>query len=258
MASQTIVVVGLGEIGSPLLKLISGYHRVIGVDIEPCLATSDPIDVMHICFPFQIPDFASEVIRYINNFQPRLTVINSTVAVGTTRRIAQLSGSSVVNSPVRGKHAHMIEDMEKYTKFIGGLTQEDSQFASEHFRSIGLKTRILSSPEATELAKLSETTYFGLLIAWAQQLERYCDKAGTPYDELIAFYEEIPFLPPVRYFPGIIGGHCVLPNIEILHAFASSDLVNAIHSSNDDKIARDRQINDNRVSSVQIGQTTSA
>ena len=35
------------------------------------------------------------------------------------------------------------------------------------------------------------------------------------YDEVSSFYEEIKFFPPVKYFPGVIGGHCVMQNIEI-------------------------------------------
>ena len=79
-----------------------------------------------------------------------------------------------------------------------------------------MKTRLLSSPEATEIAKLTETTYFGLLIAWAQEVERYCMELGANYDEVVSFYDEIKFFPPAKYFPGAIGGHCVMPNIAIL------------------------------------------
>ena len=98
---------------------------------------------------------------------------------------------------------------------------------------------LLISPEATELAKLTETTYFGLMIAWAQELERYCDKSGANYDELVAFYEEIKFFPPVKYTSGIIGGHCVMPNIEILRRFDPSNLLEAIRISNQMKVERD-------------------
>ena len=58
--------------------------------------------------------------------------------------------------------------------------------------------RMLSSPEATELAKLAETTYFGVLIAWAQEIERYCDRSNTDYNEIISFYDEIKFFPAVQ------------------------------------------------------------
>jgi UDP-N-acetyl-D-mannosaminuronate dehydrogenase len=133
----------------------------------------------------------------------------------------------------------MLDEICEYTKFVGAVDPVDAGKAAEHFESVGLKTKILSSPEATELAKLTETTYFGLLIAWAQELERYCDQSGANYEELISFYEEIKFFPSARYFPGIIGGHCVLPNIEILRKFDDSVILEAIVASNRMKTERE-------------------
>ena len=40
---------------------------------------------MHICFPFEIEDFVGEAARYVELLAPELTIVNSTVAVGTTR-----------------------------------------------------------------------------------------------------------------------------------------------------------------------------
>jgi UDP-N-acetyl-D-mannosaminuronate dehydrogenase len=127
----------------------------------------------------------------------------------------------------------MLEDMRRYTKFVGALDRQSGEEARGHFESVGLKTRILSTPEATEVAKLSETTFFGLMIAWAQEVERYADQIGGSYEEIVSFYEEIGFFPPVKYFPGVIGGHCVMPNIELLKRFApESEILEAIESSN--------------------------
>ena len=211
---QRVVVVGLGEVGKPLLQIVSEYHDVIGVDITPPTERFDEVDVLHICYPFQIKDFVSESARYIELFKPKVTIINSTVAVGTTRAVAERARAVVVNSPVRGKHARMVEEMRSYAKFVGALDLAGAQDAADHFESVGLKARILSSPEATELAKLTETTYFGLMIAWAQELERFCDQAGQNYGEIVSFYEEIGFFPKIKYYPGVIGGHCVMPNIQ--------------------------------------------
>jgi UDP-N-acetyl-D-mannosaminuronate dehydrogenase len=91
------------------------------------------------------------------------------------------------------------------------------------------------------LAKLTETTYFGVMIGWAQELERYCDQSGQSYEEITSFYDEIKFFPPVKYFPGIIGGHCVMPNIEILRAFHDSVILEAIQASNKMKMDREAQ-----------------
>jgi len=236
---KCVVVVGLGEVGQPLLQLLSDHYRVTGVDIEPPSKPVGNVDVMHVCFPFEIKDFVGETARYIERFRPALTVINSTVAVGTTRAVAERTGAAVAYSPVRGKHARMLDEMRKYTKFVGGIDAASSKHAAEHFSGAGLKTKILAAPEAAELAKLTETTYFGVMIAWAQEVERYCDQAGQSYEEIVSFYDEISFFPTTKYFPGVIGGHCVMPNIAILRKHVDSDLLRSIESSNRAKIERD-------------------
>src|SRR5712675_278823 len=228
---STVVIVGLGEIGKPLLDIMKGRYRTFGVDINQPAPVSQ-CEVMHICFPFQSDKFVRQVVEYIHQYRPALTVINSTVAPGTTRSIAVESATLVVNSPVRGKHARMEEELLHYTKFVGALDPRSGQRAVEHFEAIGMKAKLLSSPEASEIAKLTETTYFGLLIAWAQEVERYCVKLGINYDEVASFYEEIKFFPPRKYFPGVIGGHCVMPNIAILRQLFSSGLLEAIVKSN--------------------------
>jgi UDP-N-acetyl-D-mannosaminuronate dehydrogenase len=239
MNKSKTVVVGLGEVGKPLFELISRCHEVVGLDIWPPAKAVEGVDVLHVCFPFQIDDFVGETARYIGLFEPRLTIVNSTVAVGTTRAIGERTGTAVAYSPVRGKHTRMLEDLFRYTKFVGATDRLSSEQAAGHFESIGLKTKIVSSPEVAEVAKLSETTFFGLMIAWAQEVERYADRLGQDYGEIVSFYEEIGFFPPVKYFPGIIGGHCVMPNIELLMRLENSEILKAIQSSNAKKIERE-------------------
>jgi UDP-N-acetyl-D-mannosaminuronate dehydrogenase len=240
---SSVVVVGLGEVGRPLLQLLAGHYKVIGVDITPPTDPTGVVDVLHICYPFEIKDFVGETARYIDLFEPTVTVINSTVGVGTTRAIAERTGAAVVNSPVRGKHARMLPELAKYTKFIGAMDPAIGKYVAEHFEGAGVKTKVLPAPEATEVAKLTETTYFGLMIAWAQEVERYCDQAGLSYEDVIAFYEEISFFPSTKYFPGIIGGHCVMPNIKILRTFDDSPLLRAIETSNCAKVEREERKN---------------
>jgi len=236
---SNVIVVGLGEVGRPLFELLSNSYRTVGVDVVPLNEEIERVDFLHVCYPYQIPDFVGETARYIERFHPNITVINSTVSVGTTRQIAERTGTPVVNSPVRGKHARMLEELTSYTKFIGAMDPAAGEKAARHFQSAGLRTKVLSTPEATELAKLTETTYFGLMIAWAQEIERYCDKTGASYDEIVSFYDEIRFFPSVKYSPGIIGGHCVMPNIEILQKFTKSEILEAIQTSNRMKSERE-------------------
>jgi UDP-N-acetyl-D-mannosaminuronate dehydrogenase len=232
--------------------LLTEHHNVVGVDIKPPVGSVGKVDVLHVCYPFEIKDFVGETARYIDLFKPTLTVINSTVAIGTTRAIAQRTGAALAHSPVRGKHVRMLEELRKYTKFVGAMDPASGKRAAKHFESAGLKTKVLSAPEATELAKLTETTYFGVLIAWAQEIERYCDQTGQAYDEVVSFYEEISFFPATKYFPGVIGGHCVMPNIEILRKFNDSPFLRAIQTSNRAKIEREsqREVSDQSIEAI--------
>jgi UDP-N-acetyl-D-mannosaminuronate dehydrogenase len=229
---EKVLVIGVGEIGRPLLELIREHYETYGLDIRPDESIPH-CDIAHICFPYQGDNFIEQTVAYIAKYRPSLTIINSTVAPGTTRRIGEAAHSAVVHSPIRGKHTRMKQELLEYTKFIGASEPSAGERAAAHFTKLGLRTRIVPTPETTELAKLTETTYFGVLIAWAQEVERYCGELGTDYHEVISFYDEIRFFPPVKYFPGVIGGHCVMPNIKILRGCFESSLLEAVEQSNE-------------------------
>jgi len=240
MAKKTAVI-GLGEVGQPLCDLIAQTGvDVLGVDVATLdMPPPGTFGVMHICIPFEIDDFVGQAARYVDRLRPELTVINSTVGVGTTRAVHERTGGPIVNSPIRGKHARMLKDLTYYDKFVGPIDVYAGDLAKQHFESLGMTTRVLSSPEASELAKLTETTYFGVLIAWAQEVERYCQAVGVDYDEVVAIYEQIGYLPPVKFFSGVIRGHCVMPNIEILKEIADTPLLEAVRWSNAQKKAQE-------------------
>src|SRR5216684_6577437 len=232
-----ILVVGIGEVGSALADVIERTQPVLRHDLEP-QDFDEPIDVMHLCVPYQSQaQFESAALSYIARFKPSLTVINSTVVPGTTRAVAWKSGTSVAYSPVRGKHVMMRDDLLRYVKFVASPAAEVAGCAERHFRSAGMRSRQYSTVETLELAKLAETTYFGVLIAFAQELNRLAVKVDGDYTEVTEFFREVEFLPRTQYFPGWIGGHCVIPNIKLLNEVAPSVLFQAVLDSNDQRAA---------------------
>ena len=112
MANDGVVIVlGTGEVGRPLLNILSKEFDCVAVDIKP-VDVSKPCSVLHVCYPFQIPDFVWTTMGYVNKYQPALTIINSTVAPGTTREVQGVIGDrALAYSPVRGKHARMEAEM---------------------------------------------------------------------------------------------------------------------------------------------------
>lgn len=228
--SHTVMVIGVGEIGEPLFRILSRHYRCMPVDVMP-IPFRGKCSVMHVCYPFQIDDFVGTTLGYMEKYRPALTIIHSTVSPGTTRRIAELSGNKVAYSPVRGKHRAMEQDLLRYRKFVGASDQQTMQLACAHLAAAGFRTDTFPSSDMGELAKLVETTWFGVLIGFAQDAERLASACGGSYDNLRAFIEEVDFLPH-HIFPGVIGGHCVMPNIAILKARFDSGFLDAVQGSN--------------------------
>ncbi len=235
MQDAVVIVVGLGEVGKPLFDILSRTYKTIGVDIQP-VEVSEPCSVLHICIPFQIPDFVGTCAAYIAKYKPAITVINSTISPGTTRAVAERSGAAVAYSPVRGKHVKMEKDMLFYKKFVGASDPKIAAEVEKHFAAAGFKTDHFASSDAGEVAKLLETTYLGVLVGWQQEVERMSSALGGSHEDANKFIEEIAFLPQ-GIFPGFIGGHCVMPNIAILRTRVKSEFLDAIYNSNEKKAA---------------------
>jgi hypothetical protein len=223
------LVVGLGEVGGPLLEILRQAHHAAGRDIEDCPFSG--VQVLHLCFPFS-SDFVSSAARYVSLYEPKVVVVNSTVVPGTTREVQEKTGVAAVYSPVRGKHARMTDELRRYRKFVAGTSAQAVALVAEHFAAAGITTQRMSSPEALELAKLLETSYFGVLVAWAQEMDRFAEAVGADYWETTDFFGEIDFLPPVGFQPGYIGGHCVMPNLELLEQVRRSPFIDAMRESN--------------------------
>jgi UDP-N-acetyl-D-mannosaminuronate dehydrogenase len=201
------------------------------------------VDIIHICLPCTSQDeFATVVTDYIKRFQPKLTIINSTVPPGTTLDIHRRSNKGpIAHSPIRGVHKtpeHMKWEIRRWKKYIGGATKEAADATRKHFEKLGLKTRMLRSSTETELAKLFETTYRAWMIACFQEMHRIANKFKADFDDVVDFLEDthrVRLDRPIM-FPGEIGGHCVIPNTKLLMESYDSEFLRLIVESNEKRM----------------------
>lgn len=239
---KNVLVIGLGEVGNALCQVIecSGKYRLFKRDVKD-IKIEEEIDVVHICIPY-MDNFIEIAADYIKKYSPKLVVINSTVRPGTTKAVYDKTKKSIVHSPVRGKHPQMKEGLMLFVKFIGPVDKKSGEIAKEHFESLGIKTEIMKSPFETEIGKLFDTTYYGLCIAYHQEMERICKKFGADFGQTVTRFNETyndgcritnPNVVRPVLFPGFIGGHCVMPNISILKKDTKSDFLDAIEKSNE-------------------------
>ncbi|MFH1849758.1 MAG: hypothetical protein ABH879_06245 [archaeon] len=235
---RNVLVVGFGQIGKSVYSIVrdSGQYNLYKKDVED-LEISEKIDIMHICIPFG-DEFEAQAIGCINSYSPRLTIIESTVRPGTTQNIYRATKKHIVHSPVRGRHPHLEGGLLKFVKFIGPATEEAGKLAKEYYQTLGLRVEVMGSPVNTELGKLLSTTYYAVNIAFHQDMDRICSHYGADFNEAVKRFNETGTidiehkLPRPVMYPGFIGGHCLIPNINILKKDINSAFLDAILDSN--------------------------
>ena len=222
---MTDLILGMGEVGSSLFEVLSGRgFTCVGIDIEKSRernleASNKNWEFLHVCLPGELDKFAETVLEKINNNQNlKAVVIHSTVKPGTTKSIQDKTNILVFYSPVRGVHKRFLEDIRRYTKFVACDLEIDDKVKSE-IKSRFKKIQWMSNTKTAEFAKiLVDTTYYGWLINYAQITKMICNKEEIDFNEMWKFSDEIQeFLGNrPKMFPGIIGGHCVIPNLDLI------------------------------------------
>ena len=159
-----------------------------------------------------------------------LVSYETTLPVGTTReRFAPMlaSGSGLtagadfhlVFSPERVSSGRIFADLKRYPKLVGGIDEASTERGVAFYQQVlefddrddlprpnGVWD--LGTSEASELAKLAETTYRDVNIGLANTFARYADRIGVDVAAVIEACNSQPF--SHIHQPGIaVGGHCI-------------------------------------------------
>lgn len=214
------VVVGLGEIGGALYEILKERYTCKGIDIKGDYSRPKGCKHLNICIPWS-EAFVEIVNDYVNQLNPQITIIHSSVPVGTTKKISGL----VVHSPVRGKHPKIKEAMLSYIKYVGYNEPEAKELIEEYYGKI-FRVKYVQDSNITEFMKLASLAKYTAYLAIADEIETLAseheidyeytkewdrtqnEKIGEQYRDM-----QMPVLSPPK---GVIGGHCCLPITEIL------------------------------------------
>lgn len=222
-------VLGYGEVGKAIAKF---YKKPFIKDLtrDNGLVGSN---ILHVSIPWN-QHFNKIVEAEIRRIQPQLTIIHSTVAPGTTKELASKFSGMVVHSPIRGVHPKLHEGIKTFVKYIGADDKKAGAAAKKHLESLGIKTKVFSGSINTEIGKILDTTYYGVVIAWHGEMKKICDAMGASFDQAVTQFNETynegykklgkhNVVRPVLFPPtGSIGGHCVISNAKILKNYVES------------------------------------
>ena len=251
------VVIGLGEIGNPILKLLSKKNIVVGFDLNRDLMDKIKFEkyknletsFLHIAIPVT-DKLITNILKLYKKFLPECIIIHSTIKPGTTEKLQKKIPIPVIYSATRGVHNRMIYDLKRYTKFfVISANAPRSKWALSRYvkvmKDCGIKTKKMSNPETLELAKIiCDTSYFGWLVNYAQLSNMIAIQYGIDYDEMWSFSDEIHrnLGNRPKMYPGYIGGHCVIPNLELINN-QTLDMIKKMNISYSKKIKNAKSIN---------------
>lgn len=241
---QTVDMVNAGNEpfpGESLLQeklsvVVANGHLRATTDTASAVSESEAVVIVVPLFVDQdgVPDFGwmDSATRDVARGLQRGTLVSyeTTLPVGTTRnRFAPMlsEGSGLAAgedfhlafSPERVFTGRVFADLRRYPKLVGGLTESCGRAAERFYESVldfDVRDDLpkpngvwnLGSPEASEMAKLAETTYRDVNIALANQFALFAQQNGIDVYAVIDACNSQPFSHIHR--PGIaVGGHCI-------------------------------------------------
>ena len=255
--SKLAIVIGGGEIGTPIYEMLrdaygkEAFCRDAEKPVWESLFPGRSFTFLHICFP-QTIDWTKHVLGYVEKYKPKAVIIHSTLHPGTTEQLNELC-PIFYYSPVRGN----IKDgmrwcLERYTKYISKLSSERrgepegeglDGMVYDHLAKAGFNVKMTEDSVSLEYAKILDLCWYGLNIAFYQELERICEPL-LDYPIIREFIESTPTesegkVSRTVYYGGFIGGHCVIPAFEKLLALHDVPMIKAALESN---IKREREL----------------
>lgn len=218
--AKVVVLGGMGAVGRALVTVLSKENDVLIDDKKLGSIQGTVCDFLHVSIPCS-GSFISEVTEAIIRNTPGITIIHSTVPVGTTRALGR---NNLFHAPVRGQHSDLEGGLRKFKMPVAGFGDHGAVLS--HLTNSGIPCELWSSPEETELAKLLCLSRYANTLAWYENADRTCKKMGVDRSVVQKWtnsyndgYFGTPYQRENLNFPnGKVGGTCVLPVTRMLQS----------------------------------------
>ena len=152
-------------------------------------------------------------------------ILESTSPVGTTEKMANWLADSrpdlsfpqshgeksdirIAYCPERVLPGHIIQEMVRNDRVIGGMTSKCSELAVDFYQIYVEGQCVVTTVHTAEMVKLVENSFRDLNIAFANELSMISDKLDINVWELIRLANRHPRVNVLQPGPGV-GGHCI-------------------------------------------------
>jgi len=198
------------------------------ITLEPTYDKIGDSDVFVLCLPSPLDESGRPVTRFLENSVSEiaagvrkecLVLVESTVPVGTTEKLARLFGEEsgkTLDQDFWFAHCresvlpgNVFQEMETNHRLAGGVTEISTSLAITFLRTIFSPELVHStSARVSETTKLAENAFRDVGIAYANELARLCTALDIDVMEVIALANLHPRVDILN--PGLgVGGYCV-------------------------------------------------
>ncbi len=207
-----------------------GQEVVASGFLDP-VETVSPAEVFVVAVPTPLDENRradlSHVDRAIDSIAPHLeagnlVVIESTVPVGTTERmacrllekrpdLAREDGTPsffVAHCPERVLPGRIFEELTGVDRIVGGTDPESTSRAAGFYASFVQGTIHSTDVRTAEMCKLVENASRDVSIAFANEVSMLCNRMGVDSSTLIRLANRHPRVRIMEPGPGV-GGHCI-------------------------------------------------
>ncbi len=193
-SQMEVCVIGLGTVGTPTASYMQkrGFS-VVGYDIAEksvegveMFTDWDKVPQSEVYVVTVSSDSVESVCNEIaEKTKAALILIESTVRVGTCRRISERLGLKLL---AHCPHRYWAEDPVNHgvsqLRVIGALNEESLEKSIGFYKSLDIPVHVCSTVEVTEMCKIAENAYRFMQIAFAEELKMICDANGIPFKEV--------------------------------------------------------------------------
>ena len=210
------------------IEFTDKHEEMMGKSEVVIITVNTPLDSYGEIDLSQIFSVVSQIGPFMRRDQ--LVISRSTVAPGTTRRMAVLleEASSLIAGqdffvaycPERMMEGMALYELYTLPKIIGGINPESTKRAVSLFRTLGGRIITVSALEVAELCKISDNLYRAVNIALANELGFICNEIGIDGYEMIGAVNE-GYDRTWLFYPGLgAGGPCLTKDSKLIQSFA--------------------------------------
>ena len=189
-----VCVIGLGTVGAPTASYIQKHgFSVFGCDLVErsiegveTFTNWGKVPQSEVYVVAVSSDSVESVCEEIaEKSKNALVLIESTVRVGTCRRISERLGLKLL---AHCPHRYWAEDPVNHgvgqLRVIGALNEESLEKSIGFYKSLDVPLHVCSTIEVAEMCKIAENAYRFVQIAFAEELKMICDANEVPFKEV--------------------------------------------------------------------------